>query len=210
VTVTERQKTTQPRAFGAATEQRLVALADLVVKWNKAVNLVSVATVPDLRERHIADSAQLVDYMPQGAASWVDLGTGGGFPGLVVGIILAEEHPDVRVTLIEADQRKSAFLREAARTLAISVSVIAERIETCAPQKADVVSARALAPLRLLFSYASRHLAPGGTGLFLKGAGVAAELDEARADWTFRADLLQSVTNPDGCVLKVQELCHEQ
>lgn len=183
-------------------------MAELLVKWNKSVNLVSNATLPSLKDRHIADSAQLVTHMPPGVRSWVDLGTGGGFPGLVVAIILAETNPSVAVTLIEADQRKSAFLREAARSLKVDVRVIAERIESCPVQNADIVSARALAPLPVLLGYAYRHLTEGGTALLLKGAGVADELRDARRHWTFRADLLQSRTSAEGCVLRIQDLCH--
>lgn len=194
----------------ALTLGRLHDLEQLVVKWNRTVNLVSSATIPNLRDRHIADSGQLVAHMPPGARHWADLGTGGGFPGLVVAVILAGTHPEMVVTLIESDQRKAAFLREAARVLGISVTVIAERIESCAPQRADVVSARALAPLPVLLGYAVRHLAPGGTALFLKGAGVDVELVAARRHWTFDCEILQSQTNPDGCVLKLQGLRHAE
>lgn len=195
-------------AYGPVTEYRLQMLAELLVKWNRSVNLVSAATLPSLRERHIADSEQLVSHMPKGTQSWVDLGTGGGFPGLVVAVILAEVGPTVAVTLIEADRRKAAFLQEAARAMDLAVRVMAERIETAQPQGGDVVSARALAPLPVLLGYAHRHIAPGGTGLFLKGAGVGGELSAARELWTFQAELLQSRTSPEGCVLRIQELRH--
>jgi 16S rRNA (guanine527-N7)-methyltransferase len=195
-------------SLSTETESRLQQLAELVVKWNRTVNLVAASTVPVLRERHLVDSAQLVMHMPPNTRHWADLGTGGGFPGLVVAAILAERDPPVSVTLVEADQRKAAFLREAARALGLTVRVLAERIESCPPLSADVVSARALAPLPVLLSYAHRHLSVGGTGLFLKGSGVMAELDHARAYWTFGAELLQSQTSPDGCVLKIQGLRH--
>ena len=132
------------------TEARLRAHLGHLIRWNAAINLVAKSTIPDAWERHVADSAQLVDLAPGSPGHWADLGSGAGFPGFVVAVIMAETSPETRVTLVEADRRKATFLRESARLLDLDVTVRAERIEDAAPLCADVISARALAPLPLV------------------------------------------------------------
>jgi 16S rRNA (guanine527-N7)-methyltransferase len=188
--------------------ERLEALEALVRRWTGAINLVSSATVPDLWTRHIADSAQLWPLAPPGAAAWADLGSGGGFPGLVIACLAAEAGAP-RVTLIESDQRKCAFLRTAARELALPVSVLDARAEAAPPQAAPVVSARALAPLPALLPLVARHLAPGGVALLPKGRDWQADVEAARAGgWRFGLDALPSRTDPSGRVLRVAEIAH--
>lgn len=175
-------------------------------RWNRAINLVGPATEAEIWRRHIADSAQLMDLQPTGAKHWVDLGSGGGFPGLVVAILARERAPEMRVTLIESDQRKAAFLRTSAIDLGLQVNVLPQRIERAEPQRADIVAARALAPLPRLLGFAELHLKNGGTGLFLKGAGYATEVDEAKKTWSFDMDALPSETSKDGVILRIGEL----
>lgn len=190
------------------TLNRLAQHLDLVGKWNPAINLVARSTLDNGWSRHVRDSAQIMALAPEGPHHWVDFGSGGGFPGLVVAILLAERSPSCRVTLLESDRRKATFLREAARALALPVEVLAERAETLAPQHADVVSARALAPLSDLCALAHRHLVPGGRAIFLKGRGHQAERDAARQRWGFTLTARQSITDPTAAVVALESLRH--
>jgi 16S rRNA (guanine527-N7)-methyltransferase len=188
----------------AATKQKLQGLLDALARWNPAINLVSRTTIPVAWSRHVLDSLQLLDLSPQDATHWVDLGSGGGFPGLVVAIAAMDLRPGLRVTLVEADLRKATFLRETARVLSVSVRVEATRIEALAPQNADIVSARALAPLPQLWTYAERHLAPTGVALFLKGEGHGSESAEAHARFPLSIETLPSRVDAGGVVLRVR------
>lgn len=190
------------------TIDRLEALEALLKKWNPAINLVAKSTIEQAWSRHIVDSAQLYALAPATVPHWVDLGSGGGFPGLVIAALARESDPQRRITLVESDQRKCTFLREAARQLELSVSVLAERAESTAPLAADVLSARALASLDALCGYAARHLAPRGMALFPKGATHLAELAEARANWTFDVTIHASETDPASVVLALKAIQH--
>ena len=126
------------------TVQTLLDFEMLVRKWTTAINLVSKSTVSEIWQRHISDSAQIFQYLPAGAKNWLDLGSGGGFPGIVVSILARELAPGLRVTLVESDRRKATFLRQAAQQFGLDVVVLDKRIESIPPQAADVLSARAL------------------------------------------------------------------
>ena len=180
----------------------------LVRHWNSAINLVSKSTLTDFWSRHILDSAQIFSLSPQNAVSWADLGSGGGFPGIVVAILAKQLKPDLRVTLVESDLRKATFLRQAAQTLSLPVSVRSARIESIDPLQADVVSARALAPLTGLLAYADQHLAAGGVAIFPKGARFAEELAEARKSWAFDVDVQQSHSDSDAAILVIRNIHH--
>jgi 16S rRNA (guanine527-N7)-methyltransferase len=191
-----------------ATLERLEAFEALLRRWTGRINLVAPSTLPELWTRHIADSAQLWPLAPPEAESWADLGSGGGLPGLVIAAIAAETGCP-RVTLIEADQRKCAFLRTAIRELALPAAVLDRRAEAAPPQAASVVSARALAPLPALLPLVARHLAPDGTALLPKGRDTEAEIVAARAaGWRFRAEAVPSRTDPSGRVLRVADIAH--
>ncbi|WP_454918684.1 16S rRNA (guanine(527)-N(7))-methyltransferase RsmG [Xanthobacter sediminis] len=188
------------------TFQRLALIVDLLVKWQRTINLVAPASLPHIWERHVADSLQLVTLAPEAATRWVDLGSGGGFPGLVVAAVLAER-PGADLHLVESDTRKAAFLREAIRLAALPAVVHAQRIEAVAPRLAagsHVVSARALAPLPKLLDLAAPFLAAGALGLFLKGKDATRELTEAGKGWTLDAELAPSRTDPDGRIVVVR------
>lgn len=185
---------------------RLELFTSILGKWTSRINLISSTSFEDLWHRHIADSAQLLDIMPPASRTWCDLGSGAGFPGLVVAIMANELRPSLSVTLIEADQRKCAFLRTVSRETGCPVMVIPKRIEAAEPQNADIVSARALAPLPALLTFAARHVSAQGLGLFPKGAGYRAELAQALALWDVRCETLPSKTDPDAVILKVSEL----
>ena len=187
------------------TEDRLVAIVALLEKWQRTINLVAPATLPVVWTRHIADSLQLIP-LAGAATRWVDLGSGGGFPGLVVASVLAER-PGADVTLVESDSRKAAFLREAARIAELPATVLPARIEQVALRIAEgveIVSARALAPLPKLLDLAAPFLAQGATGLFLKGQDVDNELTEASKSWKIQAEIKGSLTDPGGHVLIVR------
>ncbi|KDB03632.1 16S rRNA methyltransferase [Defluviimonas sp. 20V17] len=201
-------------AFGAAydvsreTLDRLQDYAALLEKWNPKINLVSKSTIDALWARHMLDSAQLFDRRPAGAAHWADLGSGGGFPGLVLAILAHEAAPDLRFTLVESDQRKATFLRTVAAETGISANVVSERIESLAPLGADVLTARALAPLPRLLGYAARHLVPGGRALFPKGVSYMAEIDDSLASWRFDVQKIPSRTDPASVILSIGGITH--
>jgi 16S rRNA (guanine527-N7)-methyltransferase len=188
------------------TQDTIASFENLVKRWNPAINLVSKASIHEMRDRHTLDSAQLFYLSPRNAGSWVDLGSGGGFPGLVVAILAKQERPDLKVTLVESDQRKATFLRQAIRTLELPATVLAERIEHVPPQSADVLSARALAPLVELLAHAERHLAPEGTAMFPKGARHSEEVAEARKDWEFDLDTHPSESDSQAAVLVIRNI----
>lgn len=190
------------------TLDRLMAYLALVDKWNPAINLVAKGSLPAAWERHVLDSAQLMLLCPEDCRSWVDFGSGGGLPGMVIAAIARELHPELHLTLVEADKRKATFLTQAARQLNLSVTVIADRSESIAPCDADVISARALAPLIDLCGLAHRHLGQNGTAIFPKGAQAEAELVAARKRWNFDAQSVQSLTDPTGRIITMKNIRH--
>ena len=184
----------------------LKQLEGLVRRWTPAINLVSRSTIPLLWERHILDSVQLFALAPPEANHWVDLGSGGGFPGLAIAVLAKQARPDLEVTLVDSDLRKLTFLREAVRMLGLSSRVIGGRIESVPPQGADVLSARALADLPNLLVFAKRHLREGGLALFPKGARYEEELARARKGWIFDVSVLPSVTDGSAAILKIGKI----
>jgi 16S rRNA (guanine527-N7)-methyltransferase len=178
----------------------------LVVRWNSAINLVSKASLPHVWSRHILDSAQVFALCPPRATSWADLGSGGGFPGLVVAVLACELKPDLQISLVESDQRKATFLRQAAQELKLPVKVVSQRIDSVPPLNVDVLSARALASLADLLQFAERHLAPGGTAIFPKGARYAEEIVEARKTWAFDVDVTPSHSEPEAAILVIRNI----
>ena len=184
----------------------LRAYEALVRRWTPAINLVSKSTVADLWERHIADSAQVFALCPPLARTWVDLGSGGGFPGLVVAILARELQPEMRVTLVESDLRKATFLRQAAQVLGLTVLVCSERIESLPPLHADVLSARALGPLSELLAFADQHLKLDGIAVFPKGARYKDELLDAQVSWEFDVDTKPSLSDDSAALLVIRNI----
>lgn len=184
------------------TLERLHILESLVQKWNPKINLVSRNSLEEFWMRHIVDSIQ-VFRIAEADGKWVDLGSGGGFPGLVVAIMAACERPETHVTLIESDQRKCAFLRTAVREMGITCRVLAERIEQATPQQARILSARALTDLNGLLSYADRHLCAEGIALFPKGVTWKKEVDDARRSWRFEVETINSMTEAGSVILNI-------
>lgn len=188
--------------------ERIDHFVRLVEKWNPSINVIARSTVASLWERHILDSLQIFCCAQSAMKTWVDLGSGGGFPGIVVAILAADALPELRVSLVESDRRKAVFLSETIRQLGLSATVHATRIEDLPPQYADVVSARALAPLSVLCGFAFRHLREDGIGAFLKGAQAEAEIAEARKAWRFELDRNESVTDSRSSILFLKGLRH--
>ena len=173
----------------------------LLLRWNRRINLISRVDERFVRQRHIDDAAQLAALIPAGTARGIDLGSGAGFPGLILAAMTG-----IPFDLIEADQRKAAFLMEAARLLAAPVQVHAVRAEAARVLPASVITARALARLPRLLALAVPLLAMGGMCLFPKGAGVESELTLAAAQWHMRVDRIPSRTDPRAVILRITEL----
>ncbi|MBX3531483.1 MAG: 16S rRNA (guanine(527)-N(7))-methyltransferase RsmG [Rhizobiaceae bacterium] len=175
-------------------------------RWAARINLASPSTLPHLWERHVLDSAQLIAIAPQ-ARRWLDLGSGGGFPGAIVGILMSE-HVDGSAVLVESNAKKAAFLRTALGLAGAPTQVEQARIETCRAigRDFDVVTARALAPLRELLNLASPWLQRGATALFHKGRDYRREIQQSRDAWDY--DLLEhrSVADPESVILEIRNL----
>lgn len=187
------------------TQDALEHLVALVQKWSPKINLVSRGDLSDLWGRHIRDSLQLWS-LTDAPPDWLDLGSGGGFPALPISIAAKNSGHRLEMTCIESDQRKSTFLRTAARELGLNVSVITERIEAAPPQDAHCASARALASLSDLLDFAAIHLKPTGRALFPKGASWENEVAVAREHWNFTLEVHPSHTSPDARILICSEI----
>lgn len=178
-------------------------LLAMLIDWNSRMNLVGPATLPDFWNRHAWDSAQLVRLEP-GARTWADLGAGAGFPGLVMAILL-KQNGESAVHLIESMAKRCRFLTHVSDELSLRTTVHNSRAEAT-PLTVDVVTARACAPLTKLLGFAKPCLDRGARGLFLKGEDVAAEIGEARKTWRFEADIVQSLSDPRGRILRIERL----
>ena len=186
------------------TLSRLEAYTHLLIRWSARINLVGRDTLPDLWRRHILDSAQLRRMIPDSAQNLIDLGSGAGFPGLVLAILGVPG-----VELVEADSRRSAFLREAARVTHAEVTIRPSRIQAVSPHAVDVVTARACAPLPRLLDFAQPFLAPSTVCLFPKGERFAEELTLAREGWTMRVSVEQSLSGRRGVILRLEQVVRE-
>ena len=184
----------------------LKAYTDLLLRWNKRINLVSDGDEQSLWQRHILDSLQILQHAPAKASSWLDLGSGAGLPGLVCAITAREKRPLLNFTLVDADLRKTAFLRDCVHRLDLDISIESARIEDLRDATYDVISARAFAPLDRLLEYGHRFC--NGTTCFLlhKGARCDEEITAARHHWLFRHELFPSISDATGTILKLSEL----
>jgi 16S rRNA (guanine527-N7)-methyltransferase len=190
------------------TIHRLIRYADLLNDWQKRVNLVSAKTLPQLWDRHFADSAQILRLAPD-AHVWLDLGSGAGFPGLVIAILQAN-HANFRMHLVEATAKKCAFLAEVARATSAPVEIHCMRIEELSKSatslKPDIVTARALAPLPDLLKLAAPWLERGARGLFLKGRDAAKEIESAKKRFDFTCNLHPSMTAHDSVIVEISDV----
>ena len=180
---------------------RLKEYEKLLFKWNAKINLVSKSTLDNFWNRHVLDSAQFLSSVGEKAGKWVDLGSGGGLPGLVVAILSDEIEPVNKLFLVEADVRKAVFLKTVCRELGLKVEVYNNRIEELPPMSANIVSARALAPLKTLCLYAKNYLEKDGVAVFAKGVNWKAELVEAQKKWIFSYEAVKSNLHEGSVVL---------
>lgn len=188
------------------TIDRLSQYEELIQKWNPAINLISKSTVDQLWPRHFYDSADILFLADTTKGRWVDLGSGGGFPGIVIAILTHQLAPELSVTCIESDIRKCEFMRTVSRAIGVPVGVISRRIEEVPPQNATVLSARALAPLPRLLEYVKRHLAPGGTAILHKGENWQQEVQTALETWRFSVEKHESSSHPNSAILKIKDI----
>lgn len=190
------------------TVEKLELYADLLCTWQKAVNLVAPTTLTEIWHRHFTDSAQLLQLASE-KRCWIDLGSGGGFPGMVVAILLANQENRI-VHLVESNGRKCAFLSEVARRTKAPVVIHEGRIEQIArgglAGTADVVTSRALAPLNTLLGLAHGFFNENTTGLFLKGREAQVEIDDARRNWRFEYACVPSRTSGEGRIVEIRDL----
>jgi 16S rRNA (guanine527-N7)-methyltransferase len=200
-----------PEAFAAATGvsretlSLLEAYGEILKDWNSRHNLVSENTMPDLWHRHMLDSAQLEPLIPAKAQTLADLGSGAGFPGLVLAIMRRDS---LKVTLFEATKKKADFLTAVVKDLGLPVEVSPARIETTTPQIFHVITARAFAPLDQLLSYTHKFVGPRTICLFLKGQKLELELTEAARTWKMKVQKHPSKTHPLGVILEIRDLHH--
>ena len=184
----------------------LQRLGLLVEKWNKSINLISKKTVPEIWNRHILDSAQIFYANKKSFKKWLDMGSGAGFPGLVVAILAQDKNIGGETVLVESDKRKCVFLSTVKRELNLNLSIINNRIESCDSQQADVISARALADLPSLLDLSFNHLSDDTTLIFSKGKSWKEELVAAEKTWNFSWEAVTSITDAKSVVLKIGEL----
>lgn len=185
------------------TNDRLNHYVDLLRKWNPSINLVAKSTIETAWKRHILDSAQVFHLTEAPVAHWVDLGSGGGFPGLVIAIMAMDTGSPQKISLVESDARKCAFLRTVIRETGVEAEVLNGRIEDIAPLKADVLSARALSDLSSLLGFAERHMAPQGMALFPKGENWQKEVHAAQSKWHFDHQFVKSKTETGPVILRI-------
>lgn len=187
------------------TTEKLKIYESLLTKWNPAINLVSKSSLKTAAVRHFADSLQLWQRRTE-FQTWIDLGSGAGFPGMALAIIASTEQPDAKFHFVESDARKSAFLRNVSRETKSNTVVHTQRIEDFREAQADIISARALASTNELLSFSAPILKKGGIGLYLKGQNCQSELTEASQFWTFKAEQFVSETDENGTVLRVRDI----
>jgi 16S rRNA (guanine527-N7)-methyltransferase len=188
------------------TESRIAALVDLLDRWRDKTNLIADSTFPSVWTRHIADSAQLIAFAPD-AKRWLDMGSGAGFPGLVIAIQLADV-PGAMVHCIESDGRKCAFLREAARATGAAAQIHPVRVEAIAPESlgpVDAVTARAFAPLRLTLKLARPWMERGAIAVFPRGESARDQIATLPKAWAHAIETLPSVVNPKAAILRIRQ-----
>jgi len=186
------------------TYEELTQFVDLARKWTSKINLIAPSTVGEIWNRHVADSAQIYALAPKSFINWVDIGSGGGFPGIIIAILAKADRSNASITLIESDQRKATFLRTAIRELTLPARVIAARSEETAPQIADVVSARAVTSLSAIMPHLQRHLSLTGYALLHKGKRYQQEISQARQSWSFDLEERPSLTDPEGRIVVIK------
>lgn len=188
------------KSVSRETIEKLEIYISLLQQWNKKINLVSQQGMDQVWKRHVYDSFQLIRYLDSSVKSIADLGSGGGFPGLILAL-----STDIPVILIESDVRKTIFLREVLRQTKTQATVLCQRIENVNAISADVVTARALTSLTQLLEFSKNILNKNGYCLFLKGRSVNLEIEEAQKNWKINYKTFSSQTNADGVIVKINQ-----
>jgi 16S rRNA (guanine527-N7)-methyltransferase len=183
------------------THEKLKEFVAILSKWNRRINLIGRDTIEDVWNRHIVDSVQVFDSTKITTDNWLDIGSGGGLPGLVVAIM--GERRNLKVTMIESDKRKATFLRQASRALELDTQVVSDRIESVPSMKVPVISARAVADLETLLGYFERHASKTAEGIFPKGKTWKSEVQVARRKWQFSCEAIKSRTDSHARILKI-------
>ena len=178
----------------------------LLYKWNEKINLVSKNTLIDIWERHFLDSGQIIINVEASGKRWVDVGSGAGFPGLVVALLLRDRRVDCDLVLVEKHPKKVFFLKEVIRKLNLSVEVVNDNIYTLEPLNADILTARAFSELNNLMEIAFRHRKKEGICLFLKGENYKIELDKTLNNWFFDYDIVGSLSSSSGNIIRVKKI----
>ncbi len=186
------------------TRRKLEIYVEMLSKWNKSINLVAKSTLDDVWRRHIVDSLQIASA-DINAGSWIDLGSGGGLPGLIIAAKKAENTSSAHMTMVESDQRKCAFIAAAADAMELDVSIQCRRIEESTAETYDVVSARALASLPNLLELALPYRHEKTLCIFPKGAKAEREMNAALKVWNVNYEALQSITDPSSTIFRIQE-----
>lgn len=204
--ISEREKFLLDYTVSREGGARFDAYAALLVEWQERMNLVAPSTLPHIWQRHFADSAQLYALLPADTACLVDIGSGAGFPGLVLAIMAQLDGRDLAIHLVESIQKKALFLRAVATQLNLPVTVHAERAEALRGITADVITARAVAPLEEILPLAKNFTRLTTILLLLKGARAEEELTSAKQSWHFKHEMIPSRTDPGGKVLRIEKL----
>ena len=178
----------------------------LLSKWNEKINLVSKNTLVDIWERHFLDSGQIIKHVEASGKRWVDVGSGAGFPGLVVALLLRDRKIDCDLVLVEKNPKKGFFLNEVIRKLNLSVEVLNDNIDSLEPLNADILTARAFSELENLIEIAFRHRKKEGICLFLKGENYRMELDKTLNYWFFDYDIVDSLSSSSGKIIRVKKI----
>ncbi len=179
---------------------------NLLSKWNEKINLVSKSTLVDIWERHFLDSGQIIKHVEASGKRWVDVGSGAGFPGLVVALLLRDRKVECNLVLVEKNPKKGFFLNEVIRKLNLSVEVVNDNIYTLEPLNADILTARAFSDLNNLIEIAFRHRNKEGICLFLKGENYRTELDKTLNYWFFDYDIVDSLSSSSGKIIRVKKI----
>lgn len=195
-----------PLDVSRETQERLDEFCARLIQWTPKINLIAETTRSEVWNRHILDSAQLFPLALPDSGHWVDLGSGGGLPGMVVAIIASEKTPDCRFTFVESDKRKAAFLKIMTNDLGVNARILADRVEVTPPLSGNIVSARALAPLDRLLGYVNRHMEPSGVALLPKGRNHVQELERAQVFWRFKYETIESIIESDSKIFRITGL----
>lgn len=186
---------------------QLVDFAEIICQWNEKMNLISKNSVKDIWQRHILDSLQLVEYLPANFKHLVDIGSGAGFPAIVLAVVLAEKKPDVKLTLVESITKKTVYLNDVVQRLGLkNVNIINSRVENAVFKDVDVITARAVAATDILLNYQNMIGNSKTLGIYLKGKSYEQELESARKNWNFDCKVSQNKYGQDGVILSVSAL----